>query len=202
MTNDPVLSTKYNGYTINLEYADYYDNPRDWDGNLSTMLCFHARYNLGDKSAYTSTMFSGWEDVKRQIKADGGVCIKQLTLYDHSGLTIYMTEEPHLVQYPQWDSMPVGFIFTTREKLKEWYGWKRLTNKRMKQVYKQIKNELELYDYYLRGEVYELVIRDKDDELVESVTTFYGYDNAIKYVDDAKPLIDMYNVFAQEKQDA
>ena len=32
------------------------ESPRGWD-NLTTMLCFHNRYNLGDKTEYKSDMF-------------------------------------------------------------------------------------------------------------------------------------------------
>ena len=36
-----------------VERDDYPDNPRSWD-NIGTMVCFHSRYNLGDKHYYGS----------------------------------------------------------------------------------------------------------------------------------------------------
>lgn len=36
-----------------VEREDYPDNPRSWD-NIGTMVCFHSRYNLGDKHYYGS----------------------------------------------------------------------------------------------------------------------------------------------------
>ena len=32
---------------------NYPDNPRNWD-NIGTMVCFHSRYDLGDKHYYDS----------------------------------------------------------------------------------------------------------------------------------------------------
>lgn len=38
-------------YTLRIEQDDCFESPRDWD-NLGTMVCFHSRYNLGDKHSY------------------------------------------------------------------------------------------------------------------------------------------------------
>lgn len=47
----PLVGTK-GAYTIFIYPDEYPDNPRDWD-NTGTMVCFHSRYNLGDKHEYT-----------------------------------------------------------------------------------------------------------------------------------------------------
>lgn len=43
----------YRGYTINICYDEYCENPREInDGYLSHMICWHRRHNLGDKHSY------------------------------------------------------------------------------------------------------------------------------------------------------
>jgi hypothetical protein len=185
----------YKGYNIKAVHTYDPENPRTACNNLSIMTCFHPRYNLGDyhENPYVHSQFSGWGDVESTIRKDGGICIMPLTLYDHSGLTIYLTEEPHLVQYPQWDSMRVGFIYTTKEKVEEWLGWKRITKSRKEKLIKRLKDSLSMYDAYLRGDVYDLVIEDPDGEEVEHLGEWYGLDNIEKYFDECKSLIDMYS---------
>lgn len=36
-------------YALKVRRDEHPDNPREWDGNLTTMACFHRRYDLGDK---------------------------------------------------------------------------------------------------------------------------------------------------------
>ena len=37
-----------NEYILTVEQEDYSESPREWD-NMCTMVCWHRRYNLGDK---------------------------------------------------------------------------------------------------------------------------------------------------------
>ncbi len=39
-------------YRLQIQQDEGYENPREWD-NLGTMICFHSRYNLGDKHDYS-----------------------------------------------------------------------------------------------------------------------------------------------------
>lgn len=41
-------------YRLQIQQDEGYESPRDWDGNLGTMVCFHSRYDLGDKHNYNS----------------------------------------------------------------------------------------------------------------------------------------------------
>ena len=118
------------------------------------MHCWHGRYNLGDpKAPYP--------------KADD--IMLPLYLYDHSGLTISTTP----FSCP-WDSGKVGLIYVSREKAREEYGVKRLSDKLLSTVLYRLRDEVEEYDRYLRGESYMYVIKDEDGEIKESCS---GYDD-------------------------
>lgn len=125
------------------------ESPRAWD-NIGIMVCFHKRYNLGDKTDLTSKSFESWEELRQHlIKKEKVFAILPLRLYDHSGISISTTTE-----YPYnccWDSGQVGFIYTTRERIKEYLG--KTTTKKKAEEY--LKGEVEDYNKYLTGEVYK-----------------------------------------------
>jgi len=146
-------------------------NPRtDWD-NLGTMVCFHKRYDLGDKTDYRSNDYDSWEELKEGIiKNEGEVVILPLYLYDHSGITI--STSPFDCN---WDSGQIGFIFVSKYKMKK----EGIDETKVEEY---LKGEVETYDQYLTGEVYcyevyEIETCDKGHEhktLVESCGGYFG----------------------------
>lgn len=72
-----------------------------------------------------------------------------LYLYDHSGITMRTSAFSC-----RWDSGQVGFIYLTREKIQQEWGWKKLTKERREKLYAFMEAEVEEYDHYLTGAVY------------------------------------------------
>ena len=146
-------------------------NPRtDWD-NLGTMVCFHKRYDLGDKTDYRSNDYDSWDELKEGIITnEGEVTILPLYLYDHSGITI--STSPFDCN---WDSGQIGFIFVSKHKIKK----EGIDETKVEEY---LKREVETYDQYLTGEVYcyevyEIETCDKGHEhktLVESCGGYFG----------------------------
>ena len=68
-------------------------NPREDFHHLSTMVCLHRRYKLGDTGhGYRVRDFDGWEDLEKKIIKDHPNCvILPMYMYDHSGITINTT---------------------------------------------------------------------------------------------------------------
>lgn len=164
---------RYKGYEITIGQDEYGFSPREWD-NLGTMVCFHSRYDLGDKHNMTI------EEAK-ELPSRKDVIVLPLYLYDHSGITMNTTG----FSCP-WDSGQVGFIYVTKEKAREWMGKRRLTKAAMKEVVDILKSEVEIYDQYLRGDVYYFSIL-KLGEPLDSCHDIYGYDNALS---EAKSVVD------------
>lgn len=52
MIQNEYLSEEYRGYNINWFYDECPDSPRNWD-NVAKIICWHRRYNLGDKHNYS-----------------------------------------------------------------------------------------------------------------------------------------------------
>lgn len=194
-------------YRLTVEQNDYADDPREAFDNLSTMVCWHRRYSLGDKHNYygiedffqdlckevlnkgldeTDELF--WKDMLKMLVDSDLIYIKQLNLYDHSGLTISTSEA-----YPyndRWDAGPVGFVYITKELVFKECGGIPVKDENGKYVMVEHKHEgypstysvktipltddnwkeraemtveaeVEMYDDYLRDDVYGYILSEK-----------------------------------------
>jgi hypothetical protein len=179
--NELPLYSKLNDmktYELEIEQDNDPMNPRtDWD-NITTMICFHRNYNLGDKHDYKKDNFGSWEELKEQIESDHKVLmIKPLRLYDHSGITISTSNE-----YPfndRFDSMMVGWVFITEKQLELMCG--KDFDRSEEKLNDIIDSDVKTYDSYITGEVYQYTIYeietcDKGHEhktLLESCGSFF-----------------------------
>ena len=158
--------------TIKIRQDNDAESPRDWD-NMGTMIAFHGRYNLGDKGhSFRSEDFNGWDEMKAAIlKAFPGGEILPLYLYDHSGITIKTTPFDC-----RWDSGQVGFIVANKVQIRNAMGVVHVTDKVRERARDLLRSEVEVYDQYLRGDVYYFSIVDDDGEVIDSCGGFFGDD--------------------------
>jgi hypothetical protein len=167
------------------------NNPREWE-NPETMLCWHNRYDLGDKNPFkrddpetaikslvedampgsidrlateNEEAYNALSDVRDISKAyrdklwelfEEYYVVLPLFLYDHSGITMRTSTFSC-----QWDSGQVGFIYISKEKAKKEYGdcdgdgWDEGKQAIAEKI---LKTQVEVYDQYLTGDVYGLVV--------------------------------------------
>lgn len=183
------MESKYQGWTIKIKSDDSPDSPRDWD-NLGTMVCFHKRYDLGDKHDFKSNDYNSWKEVAEDIeKTVGKAIISPLYLYDHSGLRIKIGSFHGLLPqgHAEFDSGQVGFIYCTHEKACKEFGKKRASKALIAKVAKILEGEVETYDTYLSGGVVGYVVENPKGEVTDSCWGYYDTDAAIS---DAKGIID------------
>jgi hypothetical protein len=108
---------------------------------------------------------------KAIIKNETPAIILPLYLYDHSGITISTT--PFSCG---WDSGQIGFVFISKDKVKNEYGVKRVTKKEIEKATKVLLAEVETYDLYLRGEVYGYTLINENGDIEDSCFGFIGSD--------------------------
>jgi len=163
---------EYKGYTIEIEQEENAKYSHIWV-NLTTMICFHKSYNLGDKHEIKHEDYASWEEMKQAIiKRFKSVCIKPLYLFDHSGITISTTEFSDLS-----DSGQVGFVIITRQKVLDFIKAKQIAFFIKKRAMQRLEREVEIYDQFLKGEVYGYVVKNPEGEVVESCYGYYGFDH-------------------------
>ena len=181
-------------YIYKIEQDNNPDSPREWD-NFGKMVCFHNRYNLGDKHNYKSNDYDGWEEVKEQLIKDGAKVILPIYMYDHSGITI--STAPFGCRF---DSGQVGFIYCTAKDM-ESDGMAGTIDEDRAIVL--LKGEIETYDSYLRGEVYgyrifEQEVCDKGHTHEEQLDSCWGYYSEEDATAEAESLVRYYERTATE----
>lgn len=147
------------------------ESPRD-ECNLSTMWCWHKRYNLGDNDSNKpkSSDFNSWEEMEDHITSMFDVAvILPLFLYDHSGITISTTSFGC-----SWDSGQVGFIFITKEQAREMFRVKYITKQIRSKLLAEMVSEVKTYDSYITNCVYCFSLYSSDGNEISSCHGFFG----------------------------
>lgn len=190
---DYIEEIDYKGYEIAVTYSEYSDSPRNWD-NLGKLFLQHGRYSLAWEDKDIDKNLS-LDELEKELKKQGYKNIMVVYGYDHSGLALSLGGFSC-----QWDSGILGLI-ATKVKDKKEFGVR--TEKQVKEIYQQ---ELELYQKYLNGEVYEVgIYQEKTCKCCGETKTdcignhvgFYDTDDAIEY---AKSEVD-YLVESETKND-
>lgn len=181
--------TEYKGYYYSIEQDENAMNPRTEFDNFGHMICFHKRYNLGDK--HQMDMGELAEIINRK-----DVLALPLFLYDHSGITM-STGRGYPFNDP-WDSGQVGYIYITYEEIRKEYSVKHVTKETLEKARHLLESEVETYDAYISGQVYGYVVYENEDgDVADSCWGYYG-DEGYKYAEqEAKSTIDW-----RVKQDA
>ena len=167
---DAIETIEHNGFKIRIMPDDDPMNPREWD-NLGIMNCWHRRYNLGDKHKHDAEGFQDWlDDPENEV-----VAYLPLYLYDHSGITI--STGPFSCRF---DSGQVGFIYTTKDRIKNMFGE---TVPSEEQLLEGLKAEVKEYDKFISNGYVGFIVEDSEGNQVESCWGFSDKDQAIE---DAK----------------
>jgi len=158
-----------NGKKVEFYYSQ--GDSREWD-NFTKMICFHKRYNLGDKHDFDFHDYSSFDEMEKDIiKKENAVIIKPLYMYDHSGITIATT--PFSCH---WDSGQIGFVIVTKEQIRKEYEVKRVTKKLIEKAEKVLDSEVETYCMEVEGEVFGFMCYDENGDMTDSCGGFYGRD--------------------------
>jgi hypothetical protein len=181
---------------VNIEYDEFAESPRE-DDNLAKMICWHSRYNLGDEQPDCSRMEyimglveeygapgtpeheenvriaeewyeTGETDAANELLARFRKYYYELPLllYDHSGIS--MSTRADYPYNDPWDAGVVGMIILEKALAK---------SEGIEDPIKWMMGEVEIYDMYLRGDVYSYVIEKPDGEFLDGCSGFLGYDH-------------------------
>lgn len=141
-------------------------NPREAMEPVSTMVCWHKRYTLGDEQPSVSPK-------EYEFPRDNGTTYRRdLYLYDHSGVTISTSPFSS-----HWDSGWVGFVYIQKNTLRDMFG---INDDFKEKAHDTIDYEVTLYDHFLRGNVWGYKVVELCDECghekeeVDSCWGFYG----------------------------
>lgn len=169
---------QYDGHTQQFELYD------EFDLSYISPLCDSALEAVADKYLFSI------------IENSSTVAISNIYMYDHSGITISLGR----FSCP-WDSGCVGFIYVTKERILKEVGGANEKNWRQK-ANERFASEANVYDSYLRGEVFcwsihERINADAEDEepeydkwSLDSCCGYIGSDEVDYMISEAKSAID------------
>lgn len=189
---EAINEKKVGNYLIEIFPDNNPESPREWS-NLGKMICFHNRYDLGDKHDYNHSDYNSWDEMEKAIVKENNVAvILPLYLYDHSGITISTT--PFSCS---WDSGQIGFTYVSKEDVLKEFGGKIVTKKLKEKAEGILKGEVKTYDQYLVGDVYGYKISKittcdqghEHKEEIDSVWGFYGEDYCME---EAEGIVQYY----------
>lgn len=170
-----IKEVKRNGKTLKIFTDEYPIDPREND-NLTKMVCFHKRYDLGDtQTDYRQEAFESWDELKAEIiEKEKPLVIKPLYMYDHSGITI--STKPFSCQ---WDSGQIGWVYITNKTI-DACGITIKNDETFAQykerLEKYLEGEVNEYDQYIRGDVYLFEVTDENGKTIDGCGGFYGDD--------------------------
>lgn len=184
----PAKVIEFDKMILVVQTDDDPQNPRsDYEEPAARMICFHSGYDLGDEHTEwyekNPSIFLTWINMHIMRKE---IVELPLYLYDHSGITMHYEET-----YPyndRWDAGMVGYIYMTLDAIRDNWGIKRVTKKWRQKALDFMKIEVEIYDQYLRGDVYGYTLVCKEcGEILDGMWGFFGDD-----IDDSGILDSMY----------
>lgn len=174
--------TQEPSYRLKVEYDDIPINPRTDYDNFGKMVCWHNRYDLGDKhdfsepSEFLKQLIDADNDSLDDLSitelkelADKNNVIMPLYLYDHSGITISCSHS-----YPyndRWDAGQVGWIYASYDDIQKELG--SVNSETLDKARQILTGETSVYDCYLRNECYGYII-EKNGVEVESCWGYLG----------------------------
>ena len=170
---------------LRIEIDECPENPRDWD-NLGIIAYKHSRYTLGEEEiddpidylldlyGIPNKQVEYCNETLQQLQEDAekyGYVLLPVYMYEHGGITISTT--PFSCR---WDSGQVGVIYTNIKRMQDMgHKWKKWSEKRREKAREWLRGEIEVFDQYIRGDVYGLII-EEDGEEIDSCWGFYGED--------------------------
>lgn len=194
---------EYRGYSIGICQDESAENPiTEWDGNME-FCCWHSRYSLGNSKRFGDRL-DGPEECREYAKQTNSILLP-LYMYEHGGIALSLGRAGQFAC--PWDSGQLGYILIDREWLWEHYDKKYFTKRMRARLLEAARGNVELYNDYLSGAVYDYSVEDGDGESIDSCCGFYGYDHEKSgLLENAKNSIDYVieqnkkNHFAQLKQ--
>jgi hypothetical protein len=184
-----------NNMRLSLYHDTNAENPRYWDSNVGTMVCWHSKYRLGDKQFATTESKFFFENLATDVlgmnidddkvltkeqreEVESKIIFLPVYMFDHSGITISTTPFGC-----KWDSGQIGYIYVTKEKAERVFGLRDADL--ITTATEHLNIEVEIYNDYLAGDVYRYTLEVSEEcscckhcrwDVVESEGGFYGSD--------------------------
>lgn len=183
---------EYREHKINIYWDEHHtENPREWC-NLGT-LALDQNYWADENISCMDELYGNLlehEEIRPWIAQDQDYCGYSI---DHNKaqknlekkyivLPVYKYEHGNVCYNTRgfscpWDSGINGFIYVSKDKVREEYGIKNISPRIVQRIKGYLKDEVETFSNAVSGEVYGYTIENSEGEELDSCFGFYGYDH-------------------------
>lgn len=170
MYRDVVEEEQVGSLTVRVMYDNSCPNPRTENDNLGTMLCYHKRYDYGDKKTLSL------EEAKKLCNSKDQISLP-IFLYDHGGQALSTDSFVGRAPHAEWDSGMIGWITVSKAKIAEEFGWKIIGKVRREKIMRWLDAEVEEYNQWIQGQCYFWEIFNAQDESLDLMTGYIGEPN-------------------------
>lgn len=158
---DAIETYEHAGLTISIYPDENPSNPREEHDNAGTMVCWHHRYNLGDRHDHDTPAF--FEQWIRDEEPDAEVI--PVYMYEHSGVALNTTGF-----HCPWDSGQIGYIYMTYDTIVREFGDSHDNREKARAL---MLAEVQTYSRYLNGEVYGYMVGEGSPDM----ESCWGFDD-------------------------
>ena len=193
-----------NGNKVQAElvYDQDATNPREWD-NLGTILIAPSKSHwiasqddvIDTSIPQGNNPFKHWENLRREqlkLKKSDIAIAYPVTKYEHGAISLSLGYKSG------WDYTVSGFIYVTKEQVRECFGVTRITQSIIAQAESCLQSELDMLTAWLNGECYGWCIKEyalDDDGLeweeVGTIDSCWGYFDQEQALDDMKDALNL-----------
>lgn len=179
-----IKTEEYKGYTIELRWDTDPDNPRDWE---CPDVIYCARRDFKCDKRNINEICDEYTNRLSKEFLENNVWL-WIDYYEHGGIAL-STRIPGNKRRADWDCGVFGVIAISKDDIKKETGHKIVTKSDREQYMKMLDCRVEEYDNYVNGDVYGYVVKDEDDNEIDSCWGYYGNfgDDCIS---EAKSVID------------
>lgn len=173
MNNDLMMIARHKGYNIEI-YSDHdAESPFDYS-DLGTLI-HHSKYTFARKNC-PHIVNEDINDIEELIdkNKDNWIFIP-VNLLDHSGISVSTNQ----FSCP-WDSGQIGYIYISKDKIREIFNVERISSKLLKDVYKYLDQQIKSLDSWLKGEYCGYIVKDDEGSELDSCWGYESSETAIE----------------------
>ena len=156
--------------TVEIWHDEYCTNPME-DYSIAGFALTTKRGVIKNTLNISFNAFNSWEEVLNHLKKYHKVAAV-LPVYAYTKSTTALSTTPFSCP---WDSGQWGYVFFTKEAVKECWGWERMSAPRREKAEESLRATIATLSAYYQGHTYGLTIIE-DGEEVDHVGGFIGDD--------------------------
>lgn len=165
---DHKLEARMANWVIEISRDDWADSPRTWDNLGVIFVPSGCRYCKNESGLDWDSICGNGRDSDLKALEKMGYIAFPLSVYDHSGVKYYIGSP-----CDQWDSSQIGWYLVNKFAVYEEWKCKRISPKLRAKIEKIAEGEIDTYNSWANGEVYEFTLF-KDGVDLDCVGGIYG----------------------------